>query len=867
MNDDDVNESKETESEVNASGKGQSLPITVSLILTTAFTLLVGLALAEWYAYSTSKQLIKDEALRTLKEIMVRQSTRIQDSINAVTKDALLIAEFKEVQGTFKREREPALQDVLRKRTESAFSLMLKTKGYLQIRLIAVDDGMEVVRVERQGSNIHVVSRDKLQYKGDKDYFIYGQQLAKNDVYVSGISLNKEYGKIQQPWLPTQRVSVPIFLSDVVDMSPAKPDGVLVINTDAKTVLDQLDVSEMFEMVLVNSDGDTLYHVDPSLAWGFEFGMKNGYRYQHPLAWEALNDASSDVFYDVAGVVDVFAKVPLNQKKGDFLGLVMKIENEKIAIKVNDLRNKMSWISFLVVLFSVLISALIIRRLTYPLANLTLQVESVLRGGDDRKISVVGSREINALADVFMALIQKLKKQNSEVVEYSEQVEAMNASLEDKVRVRTQELYRAAHEEKLMTELLSKALENSYQLEYLSDTLFYLFDNVPWLSGCEQSFVYLRNELSGGFGLSMISDDAEDCVRMPIILPGTDHWVTGLQKRDRAYYSKNIPCSCPIDGGRTEFGGYVVPVLQDHAVVGFMCFVMPQEIENDGKCVLLLDRVSKVLGVGISKRFNEHSLLDAKLDAEKANAIKSEFLSVMSHEMRTPMNAIMGFTTRLLSDKENLSSRQLSALTMVSDASDGLLTIIEDILDFSKIEANEVELTSMPFLVADIFDAQGKAFNEKANKKGLVLTIENTVPDATQVYGDANRISKILGNLLSNAIKFTDAGELTLFSTYERVPRSASADENESLHITFGVRDTGVGISEEKVNEIFKPFTQTESFTTRQHGGTGLGLAICQKLVELMEGRIWVESVEGQGASFCFLLSLPLCLEQTEQQQ
>ncbi len=403
-------------------------------------------------------------------------------------------------------------------------------------------------------------------------------------------------------------------------------------------------------------------------------------------------------------------------------------------------------------------------------------------------------------------------------------------------------------------------------IERLGEFADTLMAQLTPLTGAQVGLLYVLDQTSGryrfqgGFGVAspdaLVPDFAPDegllgqCARSatPIVIDGIDD----ASLRVRSALVDSAPCRVriiPVCG----VSGTVLAVIE-----------MARVASADDREEALLEQVLPLIALAleiIERNRVTHDLLlqtsrqaealaaqrdvvqAARDDAEEANKAKSEFLANMSHEIRTPMNAVIGLSNLAL--KTELSPRQRDYVQKIHRSGTELLRVINDILDFSKLEVGKMRLEVAPFWLDDVLEGVTALVSREAHDKGLefLIRIAPGVPEI--LLGDATRFAQVLTNLLANAIKFTERGQV-------KVNIAVSQRQDARVELTVTVEDTGIGMTPEQCGQLFNPFTQADTSTTRRFGGTGLGLAICKRFVEMMDGSIGVESTEGRGSVFRF---------------
>lgn len=479
------------------------------------------------------------------------------------------------------------------------------------------------------------------------------------------------------------------------------------------------------------------------------------------------------------------------------------------------------------------ITIYILSRLTMPPLNRLLGFleESAIRTGEIHYQTGIVN-EFNTIGFAIEKMVTKLNSRKQKLIEeiaerkrIEEEIRLLNSELDNRVNQRTSEL------ESVNSELNQKIIEYQEvvaELSKLSQAVHQAGNGI--IITDTNGIIEFVNP---AFTKMTLYENQEVIGRSTNILSSGKHskdFFTGMW--------------AVIEKGNT-WKGEIINKKKTGELVWESATISPiiDSLGNINHYVAIKENISE-------RKAMEHELLEAKNAAEAGIRVKSAFLANMSHEIRTPMNSVLGFIQLVLESK-NLSEQDYSYLGIAKKSASGLLLLINDILDSSKLEAGRMEIENHKFNLTKFIKDSLIPMNLKAAEKDIVLSLEIKPELQKCIIGDSNRTRQVLINLLSNAIKFTDSGSVNL-----------TVEKKNDDYILFTVADTGIGMTNKQIENIFKPFTQADQTTARKYGGTGLGTSICKQLVELMGGSIWVNSEIEKGSDFYFTIPLivPECI-------
>ncbi|MEO2266594.1 ATP-binding protein [Pseudoalteromonas sp. YIC-656] len=637
-------------------------------------------------------------------------------------------------------------------RLETIFTAFMQNKASVdQLRVISsVGEGKELIRVERRGGLIEAVPDYGLQVKRNSTYFLPSSQLMANQVYMSRLNLNRENGKIEFPYRPVIRYSIPMFAVD------GRRFGFLIMNVNASNLLAELaqSVPDFGELVITAAEEDIIYH--PQEAYRFTRDtapeINWGSLYKPPIKNDSIYVVESQLDAQKKWYVLSSQVVTRNTEESGYINLNVFVPESYVFDIINEKR---------ITVYSFLIAA--------------LSITAIVMFNFHR--SAVRSQ-----------LLAEARRESSAIVEGS--IDAI-ISLDMAGRLTT--MNHAAEVLLGSTVNVSKGLH---------------FEQIGFLKHLPIS-TYTQ----------ALSHSAQRV---------TDDWHTTTDDVER-FYAISVS---PMRAEQNQLDGIAL-IIRD---------ITKEKQADKSIRKLNADLDQKV-------RVRTEQLAHAKDEAQKASEVKSAFISNISHEMRTPLNGIIG--TLGLLKREKHSEKSTRFLEMMELSATNLNVLINDILDLSKIEAGKLEINPKPFNPVALIESVVVSSAVKAFDKNLEVFVDTKELHCQEVITDPHRFTQIINNLISNAIKFTEYGHVKITAKGEVV-------NNSQYELSVSVADTGVGIAEESQGKLFSAFTQANSGVAAKYGGTGLGLSICRQLSQLLNGDIRFKSQLNQGSEFTCHITLSL---------
>lgn len=558
-----------------------------------------------------------------------------------------------------------------------------------------------------------------------------------------------------------------------------------------------------------------------------------------------------EVFIGDTETSDIIAtsyKTEKLSKYGNDLGFVLFRSHSEATDLRETLRNILILIGVVGIILALILSYVLTHKLRARISDLNFATAQTSAGNFDTRIEVKSNDEIGNLGKAFNRMLDELKKNQRAKNDYSEFITLINQNAS-------------------LAEISNAALKK------ILDTCGFLVGALYSIDGDEVSHIcsyglgntnpkHERNDFFKKIIRTKESIEITSQNFLPTIQTGTlDIKLSYLLLLPVIYNGKVIAILelASLNTPTSEAKDYLEKIKEQLAI-GLTNAKAVVQLENFVNELKLLNEEYQKQNIQIKKqndalqemsnqlKIKAEELAIQKVKAEDSTRLKSQFLASMSHELRTPMNSILGLTELIL-DKAQLSVKNKERLEVVLKSGKRLMSLINDILDLSKIEAGKMEIREEDFLLEEIIEEVSNTASPLAFEKGLDFNIKRNCNTRFVISTDRVRVTQVLINLIGNAIKFTTRGKVEL-----------SVSFNQDRTLLFSVSDTGIGISEENKKVIFEEFRQIDGTTSKKYGGTGLGLAISKKILDLLGGKIWVASVEGEGSVFSF--TLPIKFEQ-----
>ncbi|KTG21345.1 hypothetical protein AUR67_07110 [Pseudoalteromonas sp. XI10] len=632
-----------------------------------------------------------------------------------------------------------------RKRLQTIFVAFLQSNSeFEQLRIISTQQaGQELIRVDRTAGGIVVKADNQLQNKSGRDYYLQSAQLPQGDMYLSAITLNREYGKLDYPYKPMLRIALPIFDEDM------QRYGLIIANINTSQLFASLNAMVQAPNSLILTDSEGYFLVHPNEDFRFSRDLAPNKR------WDSVYKSEPAYLENILSISSNFAG------KQQYEALTKRIPF------TGDLE-----------------TGFIDAHIMLP----HFEINAMER---EQRISTYAFLlGVSAFLVFVLGFLNRNLKRNRELAEARAVSSAIISGSKDAI-----------------IGVSDKGLISS------------------WNNAATELFGFQREQVLGA--------DINKLTLFPNIEIMD---VCNKVKTERIQHEIEVDYK-QISQHHTHLALAFSAIFDDHH-------------QHNGTAIIIRDTTAEKQANDKIKQINnelEMKVAQRTAQLEKASQVKSAFISNISHEMRTPLNGIIG--TLNLIKRESLSNQQQHYLEMTEVSVNSLNVLINDILDLSKIEAGKLDLDKKAFNPIKFFESLSGSMAVKAQEKNLEFILDIADVEYSSIMTDPHRYSQVLTNLINNAIKFTKTG----FIKFTAVSKQLS-DDNVELCCT--IQDTGIGIAPENQNKLFSAFTQADNSVAAQYGGTGLGLSICKQLASLLNGQISFESTEGKGSTFTFTIKL-----------
>lgn len=773
--------------------------------------------------YQSSYEAVREMDELATAEALERATVRLLASMDRLRQDTVILSTMPPIQGLVRSDKNGGIdpldgstEQLWEERLADIFATFLNARPeYFQIRFVsAAGEGIEIVRVDKGNEGTQRTPDDLLQPKSRRPYFKKARELAQGQVFLSEVDLNREHGHLEIPHRPTIRAATPVFSDESGEVF-----GMIVINANAQAYFSRIAavLQSGQSLVVANTAGDYLYHSDRAKTFGFDLGERYLVQDEFPALSDVKDPAFTGVVTGREGAEHLYLKrVALDQgQPGRFLSIGVISADRPLG---NQIGADSAWIIIAAVTFilgGTLLAVIGSRVLTRSLKEVTAAATSLGRGQRDVDLSHIRNRkdETGDLAKAFGAMADEISVREAEM---RTQADALATSNNQLTQLNTQ---------------LSSVMETALDGLIVIDEAGIVQSFNP---SAESMFGYKKEEVIG------------ENVRM--LMPEPYH-------AEHDGYIRNY-----VETGNSKIigiGREVSARRKDGSVFPIELGISPMRVGEKRLFLGMTSDLSRKKAIERQKeeRFiaklqqSNKELTEARAEAEEATAAKSDFLANMTHELRTPLNSIVGFAG-LLAKSSKLNDKDRRFANIIDGSSQSLLALVNDILDFSSLEAGAVALHPVAFSLPKLVGDVAASVSLMADERGLTIKVEkgNTVSEAH--FGDPVRLHQVLLNLVNNALKFTSKGGIT-------IAVSAAEHSDSVQHLRVEVRDTGIGIPPDKVQTIFQRFAQADKTIHSRFGGTGLGLAISKRLVQLMGGKIGIESAQGKGTTVWIDVDLP----------